>query len=374
MKVGEKMIYIPLFKGRRLEHQVIESKNECFSEQIIPLVEIIKDHFCQTEFATDPTSGEYLKKPAKTRMQRYRIAPTDDDRNTLEYYQGLLNGKKAFIDYFRFSPDVYGRSLNYKAVDLSVMLSQNEKKYFERLLELSKFETLVPVLSIKEKFFPKSCTTADIINRLQSGNAQVAIRLDEAAYATLASSVAPLLRQGDYLMYDLGEQKMSSKEIELDEYNALETLATKLILNSPRRRKVNNGDYQNRQYTSLIDNSARDIGLMYESIRGYGDYCGMRDSLPGKQAGGRGCALALFYQYSSNQFMAYVNSNSDEGFSGYSRLIPQIIADANTLDSDGPSDEIIEIKELSKKGKCGVWTTWHGFNMSRYLTQVYKNI
>lgn len=55
-------------------------------------------------------------------------------------------------------------------------------------------------------------------------------------------------------------------------------------------------------------------------------------------------------------------------------LIPQIIADANTLDSDGPSDEIIEIQELSRKDKCGVWTTWHRFNMSRYITQIYKNI
>lgn len=368
------MIYIPIFKGRQLEQRVMENRNQCFSPKMIPLIEVLKDHFRQTEFATDPISGDYLKRPAGKRMQRYRVTPTEEDRNTLEYYQKLLNGKKAFIDYFRFTTDVYGRGINADAVDLSIRLNQNETLYIKRLSELDKFENFVPVLSIKKDFFPQSCTVTDLIDRLQKGNSQIAVRLDDTAYEQFLSVIASVLRQGDYVMYDIGEQNPSSKEIELEEFNALKTLAVKVVLNSPRKRNVKNGDYENRKNTSLIDNSARNINQIYKDIGGYGDYCGIKDNLPGNQIITRGCALALFYQYNNNQFMAYVNGDSAAGTRGYRTLIPQILSDIQLLDPDGTCDAINRIKELSAQGRPGGWNNWNNFNMSRYITQVYKNI
>lgn len=374
MKAGENVLYIPMFKGRAVEQQVIKSNNQCFSAQMIPLVEIMKDHFRQTEFATDPITGEYIKKTVGKRQQRYRVEPTEEDRDTLEYYKELFRGKKVFIDFFRFTTDVYGTRINANALDLSIRLTRNEALYYERLCELEEFENLIPVLSIKKNFFPRSFSATDFIEKLQKGNAQIAVRLDDDAYEEFAAVLADALRENDYIMFDIGEQHPIAKEIEIEEFNNLPTLATKIVLNSPRKRNVKNGEYENGKYTELIDNSARNVKHLYKNVAGYGDYCGMKDNLPGNQIITRGCALALFYGYSSNKFKAYVNTDSEAGVSGFLALIPQILADAKELDPDDTCGAIRYIKELSTRGKSGNFCTWNGLIITRCIEQVHRNI
>lgn len=373
-EVGDEVFYVPMFKGRQYEHKVMIHTNEYFSENIIPLIEVLRDHYRLTDFATDPVSGEFLKKRAGKRMQRYRVAPTENDRDTLQYYNDRVASKKAFIDYFRFTTDVYGRRIKTSAIELSLKMNQNENLYVERLLEVGHYENLIPVLSIKNGFFPKEYEVTNLVGRLQSVNNQIAIRLDDAAFETFFSDIAPVLRNEDYIMYDIGEQNVYSKEMELDEFNSTNTLAHKIVLNSPRKRNIKNGDYQNRQYTDLIDNSARDINTIFSDILGFGDYCGMKDALPSGAPITRGTALALFYQYNSNRFMAYVNTNSTEGVRGYQHLMPQILEDAHILDPLGTCRAIEGVRVLSANNKSGGWESWSIFNMIRYLTQMYENM
>lgn len=62
MKEGNRMLYIPMFKGRRCEHLVIKDVKQCFSNKIIPLIEVLQEHYPPTEFARDPITGEFLKR------------------------------------------------------------------------------------------------------------------------------------------------------------------------------------------------------------------------------------------------------------------------------------------------------------------------
>lgn len=369
-----KLLYVPMFKGRRYEHRVMKDKSKCFSDSIIPVIEILHDHYRSTDFATDPVTGEFLKKRAGKLMQRYRVAPTENDRDTLQYYNDLVAAKKAFIDYFRFSTDVYGRSIKASAVELSLRINQNESLYIEKLLEIEHYENLIPVLSIKKGFFPQKYGITDLIVRLQSSNRQIAIRLDDLAFEAFFNTVAPVLRNEDYVMYDIGEQNTSSKEIELEEFNSANTPGRKIVLNSPRKRDVKNSDYENREYTGLINNSARDISEVFPAILGFGDYCGLKDNLPSNQTIIHGAALALFYQYGSNQFMAYVNRNTDDGVRGYFQLIPQILEDSAILDPLCVCPAIDGVRQLHKQNRSGSWGNWNEFNMIRYLVNMYENI
>lgn len=363
-----------MFKGRQYEHQVMKVVNQYFSEKMIPLIEIIRDHYTRTDFATDPVSGEFLKKRVGKRMQRYRVEPTENDRDTLQYYNGLINSKKAFIDYFRFTTEVYGRRIKPSALKLPLKINQNENIYLERLLEIEHYHNLIPVLSIKNGFFPQEYELANLIAKLQDRNTQIAVRLDDAAFETFFSEIYPALRNEDYIMYDINEQNVNSKVMELEEFNRANTLAHKIVLNSPRKRDISNSDYENRQYTSLIDNSARDINTEFPNIIGFGDYCGMKDTLPSSAPIIYGTALALFYQYSNNMFMAYVNPNSKESFRGYSHIIPQVLEDANILDPIGACPAIEGVRELASCNESGIWGHWNKFNMIRYLTQMYENM
>ena len=341
---------------------------------MIPLIEILQDHYRLTDFAIDPVTGEFLKRNAGTRMQRYRVEPTEDDRDTLQYYSDHVAAKKAFVDLFRFSTDVYGRRIKASAVELSQRLNQNENLYIERLLEVGRYKNFIPVLSIKNGYFPQIYQVTDLIKRLQISNSQIAVRLDDAAFEAFLSVVAPALRNEDFVMYDIGEQNTASKELEIDELNETNTLGRKIILNSPRKRAIQNGDYENRQYTDLIDNSVRDINVTFPNIYGFGDYCGIKDVLPNNVTITRGTALALFYQYSNNQFMVYVNTNSAEGFRGYFHLIPQILQDAHALDPTNDCPAVEGVRMLASQNKSGVWGNWITLNMIRYITQIYKGM
>lgn len=374
MEVGDEMLYIPMFKGRQYEHKVMGDTAQYFSESMVPLIEILKDHYRPTDFATDPKTGEYLRRGRGKQLRRYRTKPTESDRDTLQYYSGLVSSKKAFIDYFRFTTDLYGRQLKASALELSVKINQNENLYVERLLEIQHYPTLIPVLSIKKGFFPQVYKVTNLVERLQDSNTQIAVRFDDVAFEAFLFEICPVLRDEDYIMYDISEQNVSSKRMELDEFNKVQTSAHKIILNSPRKRNVNNGDYENRMYTSLIDNSARNVREEYSNIIGFGDYCGMKDALPINAKITRGSALALFYQYKANRFMAYVNSNSSEGIRGYINIIPQILEDTHILDPSDTCPVLNEVRVLAFSNSLGGWGNWNKFNMIRYLTQMYENM
>ena len=241
-----------MFKGRKYEHIILKDENRCFSHEILPMIEIIQDHYQTTQFKTDPETGEYIKEQHGKRLQRVRCDPTDEDRDTLAYYRQLLNGKKAFVDLFRFSSARYGSGLDTSKLILSLKLNQNETLYLERLKEVAQSAPFIPVLSLKKDYLSSEEWVTHAIKQLQSLCPEIGVRLDEEAFERYLSKVATLLREKDYLMYDIGEQKVSSKEMELDEFHKKVTKASKIVLNSPRLRRITNGDFDNRAYTETL--------------------------------------------------------------------------------------------------------------------------
>lgn len=368
------MLYIPMYKARRCEISTMKKANNYFSDKIIPLIEILQDHYGKTEYDIDPATGEAIKEKHKSREVRKRKAPTSDDIDTLSFYSECVGNKKAFIDYFRYSTKVYGRNIDTTRTTLSIQLNQNEKLYTSRLEALSKYSNLIPVLSIKKDYYFQNYKLEDFIKHLQHGNNEIAVRLDESSFGDFAKRLASVIRETDYLMYDIGEQKASSKTFELTEFENLVTRGKKIVINSPRKRATLNGAYENKKFTSLIDNSARDLGRTYQTIIGFGDYCGLKDTLPTKGGSRSGCALALLYLYDKNQYMTYVNPNKEDGEQGFHKLIPQITADSPLLDTSKTCPVMKEIVQMGKDGTCGGWSGWIRLTCMRYLHQMHANI
>lgn len=362
-----------MLKGRNYEIQLLEQLNNQFSEKIIPLIEIVNEHFRQTEFARDPVTGEFLKCQKGKRLQRYRIPPTENDIDTLHFYNNLLNNKKGFIDFFRFSTDVYGRKLDISSVELSQRMNQNEKLYIDHLLEVCQFDNLIPVLSLKKGFFLRQYQLSSLIEELQKNNHQIAIRLDDDAFEAYCNEVSESLRENDFLLFDIGEQNPASKAIELREFNNIVSRAHKGVVNSPRKRSVQNGHYENRKYTDLIDNSLKDVLQKDYKIAAYGDYCGLKDNLPVSSKGQFGAALALFYHFANNKFFAYVNENTQEALAGYKKIIPQMIEDTDFLDPKKTCPAMREVESQYIKMTSGNWGTWNKITVIRYINQINDN-
>ena len=158
--------------------------------------------------------------------------------------------------------------------------------------------------------------------------------------------------------------------MEYEELSEIKTLAQIILLNSPRKMKLKNGDYPIHGLTDLIDCSARDIATI-NCFSGYGDYCGLKDALPQKSGFGTGSAIALFYDYSLNRFYSYVHPDQSKGVLGYRHLIPIIISDLAVLD---PDRDCPAIKKITTMTGPGNWSTWHNINVTRYIYQVYKKI
>lgn len=364
-------MYIPMFKSRRIEKAAIIQNGAYFSDIIVPMIEILQEHYKQTDFATDDETGEYLKRLKGKRLVRYRVPATDKDEDTLEYYANqLFRNKKAFVDYFRFNPEKYGKgNIKAESVPLSIKLNQDENLYISKLKAVCDYENLIPVLSVKDGFCDSEYGILNVINDLQKLTDEVAVRLDDSAYEVYSESVAPVLRKSDYLMFDICEQNMRSKQIDLEEFNELRTPANKILLNSPRVGKIKNGNFENG-FTPLIDNSARDVSVKYDEIVGFGDYCGLKDNLPQNRSFSRGCALALFYFSENNKFMTFVNKDVDKGTLGYKDVIPNILAKRKELDPLGRCPVIREILAMVSEGKSGNWDTWNRLTVSRYISQM----
>ena len=63
------MIYVPMLKGRTEEFRVVEKLNFCFSEQIIPLIEILTEEF-EMRYKIDPLTNDYVWKDCEKARRR----------------------------------------------------------------------------------------------------------------------------------------------------------------------------------------------------------------------------------------------------------------------------------------------------------------
>lgn len=364
------MIFVPILKTKSEELSVIKSMNKCLSENFIPLFEILNDKF-ETRYRVDPITKEFVYEQGNKVKKRIKEEHTDDDVITLNYINELINGKRAFIDYFRFTIEKYGKNVDINKTMLAWKLSNNESMYKQYINEISVFNNLIPVVSIKSGFDMRKSDLHDLLLQLQSDNDSVALRITEEWLETYDLIVKNVLRETDFLLFDIGEQNPRSKIMELEEVMECGTKAKVILLNSPRKADKNNTEYENREITNLIDNCAREEYKNY-NFKGFGDYCGLKDNLPlTNKSNGTGAALALLYDFNDNGFYSYVNIDTSQGMAGYYKIIPIILKDKAVLDPDNTCPAISKIEELNSSGN---WRTWHNINMTRYMNQLYTNL
>lgn len=362
-------MYIPIMKNREQELRVIQDMNKYFSNNIIPLIEIIKDEH-EIRYAKDSNGDyKYEMKPGRKRKTKITLPKRDRDIITLSSLQKRLKNKKAFIDFFRFKDKEYGNK-KYKDIELSFSLSRDYNSYRNRLLEVSKYNNFIPTISIKEGFNPSMTDLHSLILELKRSNPSIAIRitddfLDTDDYLNL---IEKHLSENDFIMLDIREQSPEVKFIELEEFKEFETEAKKILLNSPRLRKYKNSDYKNLVFTNKIDNSAT---LKYKeyNLEGVGDFGGLKDDLPSEGGGGYGSALALMFSKDKNQFFSIVNKNSKLGLRGYPYVVGELLKKFSTLDESKDCPVIKKIKENAQKNSFGNWQSWTYYTLARYIHQ-----
>lgn len=364
------MIYTPILKCRQAEKRVIASMVDCFSEGIIPLLEVIQDEY-STKYRKDPITGQYVTEMKGTRNYRLKETPTDNDIITLEHLNGLLNGKKAFIDFFRFSVSQYSKDTDLSKIALSWTLSNNNDEYIRRLLGVGEHTNLIPVLSIKGEFGVTKHDLELYLRDLREKNSTIALRITEDWFKDLQDIIRDSLRDNDYLLFDINEQIPESKFMEYEEIKESGITARVVILNSPRKASTQNKEFEVSGITELVNNSII-VEAEKNNFAGFGDYCGFRDDLP-KSGGSKGLgrAHALIYDYNENGFYTFLNPNVKLGLKGYESIRKNIISNSASLN---PDDDCPAFKKIKGLAGTGNWSTWHEITMLRYIHQIYKNI
>lgn len=362
------MMYVPMLKTRAEEMRVAREMHTCFSSNMVPLFEIINELY-KPSYKKD-SQGEFVYEQRKTRKVKVKIEPTKEDIITLPTINSLVDGKLMFIDYFRFSIEKYGRNISFRKAELSFDLNNDLELYKNKLLEVTKYSNMIPVISLKpECSFPKP-DLIRFVAELQKNTAHMALRITEE-WIDYTKDIIPRLREQDFLFLDVEEQNPEVKFMEIQEVLELYKGCKLILLNSPRKLSLRNGEYPEHAWTDLMNNCAREVA-MDNKLDGYGDYCGLKDAMPTNEgSNGMGAALALLYDYKQNAFYSYCNHDTSLGMSGYNMLIPLIKADEPLLNPEGDCPGYEKIHSLIGTGN---WNTWHHINAKRYLHQVYKNM
>ncbi len=149
------MIYIPMLKTRDEELRVLKSMKECYSDKIIPLIEVISEKY-QVRYQTDE-NGEFIREKHKTQYRKVKCTPTEQDIVTLQSLNEMLEGRKMFVDYFRFSLNKYGKNIKFESAELAFNLSNNYQLYKQKILSVSRYKNMIPIISVKPDFdIPRS--------------------------------------------------------------------------------------------------------------------------------------------------------------------------------------------------------------------------
>ncbi|OPF51559.1 hypothetical protein BH721_01275 [Clostridium baratii] len=366
-------MYVPIMKVRAEEKKVSKKLRYCFSEKIIPLYEILKDSY-ETRYKTDEQGNFVMElKPGAKRRNKIKLSPTEEDLITLEELN--LDGAVAFIDFFRFEADAYGgNKIDINQVELAYKLSRDEEEYINRLKSISSYENFIPVISLKNNFTFNRSKLISLIKELKLENNCIALRIEDKVFDSVKEVVEEYLDEEDYLLYDIKEQNIDSKVMEIYELNECDIKSKKILLNSPRKAKLKNSEYENCEKSILIDNSVVDEYQDYE-FDGFGDYGGLKDQLPTTGGGnGKGAALGLVYNFEENAFYSFCNYDTNLGMGGYIKVIDDILKFEHKLNSDGkcPFYKEVNKRKLEKRG--GSWATWNNLTLTKYIYEIYLSI
>lgn len=83
-------------KCREAELRTAKSTYTVFSDDIVPLFEIINDFF-ETKYEVNPVTNKYVYEKKNGRNYKKKLKPTEDDINTLELLRKLLKIRKHLL-------------------------------------------------------------------------------------------------------------------------------------------------------------------------------------------------------------------------------------------------------------------------------------
>ena len=331
-------MYVPILKARRTELGIIKDLSHCFSDKIIPLVEII------------------------------------NEKSDINKFINYIDNKKIFIDYLRISRNKYGNKYDPTQVLLSIDISRNETNYLNNLKQLLQYNNAIPVISIKSDFETDKTILEDLYEFFSTNKKSVAIRITPLYLEKYKDFIEKRLQENDYLLFDIEETSIHSREMELEDLSNMNIKACKILINSPRESRLTNGEFEENATSLLIDNS---VAKEYSSkgFDGFGDYCGYKDVLPRKNGSkGEGAAIALIYDYKINQFYSFVEKNTKLGVKGYNKVIEDILKKRDIISNFDECIAMKKVEEMSSKEKKGNWSTWIGITITRYIYQMYLNL
>lgn len=331
-------MYVPILKARRTEKGVIRKLSYCFSDKIIPLVEII------------------------------------NDKLDLEKILSYVDDKKVFIDYLRISSAKYGNRYDPSSVVLSLKISRDENEYISCLEDLNEYNNVIPVISISYGYEISEQNLVKLYDNLSLNNKSVALRIVPSLIDDYKNFIQDKLENKDYLLFDIGETSILSREMELESLFNMGINAKKIILNSPRQSGLTNGEFEENDISILIDNT---VAKEYKKLNfdGFGDYCGYKDVLPRKNGSkGEGAAIALIYDYKINRFYSFVEKNTKLGVRGYNKVINDILKKRDVISDFDNCVAMKEVERLNLSPKKGNWAVWIGITMIRYIYQMYLNL
>ncbi|SFM28557.1 Beta protein [Gracilibacillus orientalis] len=360
-------MYVPIMKNLAQEIKVTKDLNQHFGESIMPLFELITEKY-NDRFKIDPKTGDPVKtlKPGNKIKTKVKLPNKPEDIKTLDEIVTNLQGKRAFIDFFRHQPNEY-KNVKVSDVQLSFSLSRDYSYYRDRMLEIKDYENLIPTISIKDGFKMSITDLNSFITELKKNNSCIALRITDNYLEDYIEEIAKLSHH-DFIMLDIREQNAEAKFIELQEFQEIETNAKKILLNSPRPRKKYNSEFNNLEFTRIIDNIVATEYRQYK-LNGFGDFGGLKDRLPSPGGGNNGSALALIFLKDKNKFFSIVNEDKTLGVTGYPYVVQEVLNNVSLLDKTNTCPIIKAIRDNAKKGSFGGWPSWIYYTLARYIHQ-----
>jgi len=337
-------MYVWVLKNRMYETKLLKEESKIFTNDFCPLIEVINLKIGRTEKTVDEVLEFY-------------------DNNIMSNY---------FIDFFQFGKNEYVK-YDYS----SVTFSENIESYNyldDLLLKVTTTKRGIPVISIKKarEWILNDSTISKIIIKLQEHNNKIAVRIEALLFVDFFPILNKTLRPEDYLFYDINEGNIIANVLDIDDIKATDFKYQMLVLHSPRKKMINNGEYEICGFTKLIDNNLSKNYKNY-GFTGVADYAGLKNNLPSSGGSGFGAALGMFYVGSKNKFFTIMNPDTKRGGRGYDLVLPEFFQKEHLLNPDNNclAFEFMK-KTLLDRAKNGTFAQWNYITILRYLSEMKK--
>jgi|AntAceMinimDraft_18_1070375.scaffolds.fasta_scaffold00196_5 hypothetical protein len=342
-------MYVSVLKNRMFENKFLRENGQLFDENIMPLIEMISLKIGKTEYSV---------------------------QELIDKYDSYFN-YNYFLDFFTFSEEEF-KKFDAKKTKFSISI-RDEKNYDylnDLLMIVVKSKRGIPTISIKNArdFLLNEKSILDLIKKLQLVSDIVAVRIKSNVFGNYFVAIDSVLRETDYLFYDIDEDSIESKFFDLELIKQTNSNYKTIIINSPRQRKFNNSSYIDGGYTGLIDNSIRSNYASY-GFDGYADYSGIKNVLPTDGGNGQGAALGMFFIASKNKFFTIVNKDTKQGASGHHHVISLAFGKFAPIlnpTSHCPAFNYID-NVFRANGKPGSWGQWKYVTILRYISEIKKS-